>query len=123
MYGLKTRNIRYSVEYERLKPQQICNKSATGSQHFGGFFGPGFFSPCACCQTNAPNDKTKREERTSQRRYGQGTLTRIGLSALRCDSTRDEMSLYVASGRKVEARTHKSSNSKIHPSVQKWSGR
>jgi len=29
-------NIRYSVEYERLKPQQICNKSATGSQHFAG---------------------------------------------------------------------------------------
>ena len=33
--GLKVRNIRYSVERQRLKPQQICNKSATGMQHFG----------------------------------------------------------------------------------------
>jgi hypothetical protein len=33
--SLKSRNIRYNVGHQRLKPQQICNKSATGLQHFG----------------------------------------------------------------------------------------
>jgi hypothetical protein len=39
IYSPEIRNIRYSIDYQRLKPQQICNKSATGSQQPATFSG------------------------------------------------------------------------------------
>jgi hypothetical protein len=52
--GLKSRNIRYSLDYQWLNPQQICNKSATGLQQpylahgLAVCHGRRAGSPCAC---------------------------------------------------------------------------
>jgi hypothetical protein len=34
IWGLKTCNIRYNVDYQMFNPQQTCNKAATTPQHF-----------------------------------------------------------------------------------------